>query len=332
MTNFKERTNPTTVTKALLSSVPTVFISNNALTKMHHYVDQCNDEIGWLGTAYMEGHEIIVEDVFLFDQEVHSTTTEITPQGLADFATNLLMKENGMETWNNMRVWGHSHVRMGVTPSGQDDKQMETFKDGGHEWFLRIIANKNGELKIDLYHYGHGIIYLDLPWEIQETEAELLINEKIQRLFQELDALRASMSDQNADEIKAEMEQKVKKKSYTTTTWQSKTSSTSTGQTNTKTELASTEKKNTDVVNANGSNRNANATILKNYDFFENDDEVREEINFFDLCDIGKSENFGEVEEALWSLGYFNYFTDNDIERIMRVAFKCRSKLQGGTL
>ena len=67
------------------------------------------DEVGWLGTVYYnsEHNYYFVSDVFLFDQEVHGTTTEITPEGLADFATELLQREDGMEIWNNMKLWGH---------------------------------------------------------------------------------------------------------------------------------------------------------------------------------------------------------------------------------
>src|SRR5690606_11009605 len=108
--------------------------------KMFIYVDECNDEIGWLGTAkIMEGNEhniVFIDDVFLFDQEVHATTTEITPEGLTEFANELIeMGDKGIEIWNNIKVWGHSHVNLGVSPSGQDDKQMKTFRDGGHDWF-----------------------------------------------------------------------------------------------------------------------------------------------------------------------------------------------------
>ena len=37
---------------------------------------------------------------------------------------------------------------MSTTPSGQDDSQMEYFKDG-NKWFIRLITNKKREYHID---------------------------------------------------------------------------------------------------------------------------------------------------------------------------------------
>ena len=120
---------------------------------MKYYVQLSNKEIGWLGEAYKneQSNYIYIKDVMLFKQEVHMTTCEITPEGLSDFAEELLQLKNGMDIWNNLTVWGHSHVNMGVSPSSQDHDQMKVFKDGGHKWFLRIIANKSGELETTLF-------------------------------------------------------------------------------------------------------------------------------------------------------------------------------------
>ena len=82
---------------------PIVEINNIALQKMNEYTNQSNEEIGWLGTARkLEDKHYIIDDVFLFRQEVHSTTTEITVEGLSEFCQELMMRENGMEIWNNM--------------------------------------------------------------------------------------------------------------------------------------------------------------------------------------------------------------------------------------
>jgi hypothetical protein len=328
--NFKERTNPTVVTKALLSKVPLIIISKEALTKMYHYVQECADEIGWLGTAYKQGREILIADVYLFDQEVHATTTEITPQGLATFAENILQREDGVEIWNNLKMWGHSHVNMGVTPSGQDDKQMETFAEGGHDWFIRLIANKKGELKVDLYDYEHGIIFTDLPWEEQETAEELSIHMKIQALYRELDALKATFTTESKEPIKEEIKQKVRKKTWGTTNYahsyqqqlgfqanqkgSGTTSKADTTGTKKKEETKTQQKEN-------------NVVSLKNsdYDYFETDDQVRDELDFWDLVTYAKHGNVEELEDALWMDGWANVFTTNDLSRIMSVSKQLRT-------
>ncbi len=163
---FKQRSNPKTDVK-IIFDMPTVYIKPTAYAKMAHLVDLVNKEVGWLGTAYKTENNgvIVIEDVILFHQEVNSTTCEITPEGLSEFAEELLQLESGLEKWNSIKLWGHSHVNMSVSPSTQDDKQMEVFADH-NEWFLRIIANKSGELKVDLFDYKANVSYLDLPWEI----------------------------------------------------------------------------------------------------------------------------------------------------------------------
>lgn len=187
---FKERANAVTKITALIQ--PLVVINPLALEKMMYYVNHCEKEIGWLGTVERFDNEIFyVTDVFLFKQEVHSATCEITPEGLSDFATELLSKENGVDVWNNLKLWGHSHVNMSVSPSAQDNSQMKTF--GEHnEWFLRLIANKSGEMEFTLYDFKSNLIFENVRWiEYKDKNKEL------------------------EEQIKAEIKEKVTEKSYT---------------------------------------------------------------------------------------------------------------------
>ena len=196
---------------------PIVIFNPNALIKMKLFIDECSDEIGWLGTATRQHDLIYVHDVLLFPQEVHSTTTEITPEGLSEFGERLLQQANGMEVWNAIQVWGHSHVKMAVNPSGQDNDQMITFQKGGHDWFLRIIGNKDGDLRIDLYDYANAVIYSNLSWDIQITKEEKEIHQQIQLLNEQLETLNQSRIAYHTEPVKADMALKVKKKVYTTT-------------------------------------------------------------------------------------------------------------------
>ena len=191
--------------------MPLVIISKEALIKMQLYVEGCSNEIGWLGTAIKNNDNIFfIDDVFLFEQDVHSTTTEITPEGLTAFAEELLQQPNGIEIWNNIKLWGHSHVNMCTHPSVQDDKQMETFSEGGHPWFLRIIANKKGDITIDLYDYEHGIIYSNLPWWEEVSDAEREIEKQITELKKQLANINLSIIETLKPSIADEIKQKVK--------------------------------------------------------------------------------------------------------------------------
>ena len=68
--------------KMIKGFMPKVYINNNAMNKMQEYIRQCDNEIGWLGCAEKIDGAYHITDVFLFEQEVHSTTTEITTEGL----------------------------------------------------------------------------------------------------------------------------------------------------------------------------------------------------------------------------------------------------------
>lgn len=333
--NFKERVKPTTTTRALLTAVPYILIQSQALHKMFQYVDGCADEIGWLGTAHREEREIIIDDVFLFEQDVHATTTEITPEGLSNFAMELMQQPNGVDVWNSMKVWGHSHVNMGVTPSGQDDLQMQTFQEGGHDWFIRLIANKKGELKIDLYDYQTGVIYLDLPWEALENEEETQIKEQIRALENALEDFRAQTVSIYAEPIKKEIAVKVRKKTYATQThgsnWGQRgnqvggTSGTNPKKTSGTDTESAIEKKNDGKPNANNGSSNGNSNEIgngTNFDYFTEDDEVRKEFSITELITLSFAKDFTELEEELNYYGWVDCFTFEDIERIFRVAQK----------
>lgn len=315
---FKERLKPTTKVETSLDLAPRILISETAITKMQVYVEECPDEIGWLGVAYRDEEEniISIKDVFLFDQEVHATTTEITPEGLTDFATEIVSKgDEGIELWNNMKVWGHSHVRMGITPSAQDNKQMETFKDSGFDWFIRIIANKQGELKVDLYDYKSSIVYLDLPWSEEMSQEEAQIMEQINNLYAVIDELSQNKYQGYEKEIKEEMKVKVRKKSY--------------ARPGTVTQIGKKKTNpNYGYGYQNGMYEQAyldytDDGVFAHYMDFEDEEEVERWFGASYLVYLANFRTIDQVETELYEGGYAQYiFTDRDLELIMSTALK----------
>lgn len=204
-------------TRAIGKFFPQLYISDEAFNKMLEYIDQCTLEIGWLGSAMRNNKDYYLHDVYLFEQEVHSATTEITEQGLSNFAMEVMQYENGMEIWNSMRVWGHSHVNMAVSPSAQDEKQMDLFTQNPNEFFIRIIGNKKGEMKIDVWDFDLGVIYEDLNYTVvyEESKRETIniIQERISSLKRELERITEIPIDLKKD-IKLEIATKVKEKKF----------------------------------------------------------------------------------------------------------------------
>lgn len=169
-----------------------LYILPEARQKMELYCDLSDGEIGWL--AFVEKYDkqgFLITDCVLLKQEVHATTTEIDPTALLEFWNN-----TPVEKQSQIKMWGHSHVNMSPSPSGQDDSQMDYFKDG-NPWFIRLITNKKREYHIDIYDYENGL-------KIHMDQADL-------KTFNPAESeLRKSIE----EEIKA----KVSKKEYKTTT------------------------------------------------------------------------------------------------------------------
>ncbi len=189
-------------TVAFLDNRYELYILPEAKQKMELYCDLSEGEIGWL--AFVERFDkdgFLITDCALLEQEVHSTTTEITAEGLLKFWNTV-----SPERQATIKLWGHSHVNMSPSPSGQDDSQMEYFKDG-NPWFIRLITNKKREYHIDIYDYEHGL-------KIHMDQADL------KTYNPGANELRKS--------IEEEIKEKVKKKAYTTlptTTYNSGSSS-----------------------------------------------------------------------------------------------------------
>ena len=198
-------------------ALPSIFITKGALNKMQVYIEECSKEIGWLGTVEKHGSAFIINDVMLFEQEISATTTDIDETDLNNFARNTLLSlgnEEGVKQLNSVKVWGHSHVNMTVFASGTDNESMNMFEESGHDYFIRIIGNKKGDLKVDLYDYDNGIEYQNLPFYTILSDEEESILEQMDSLQDRLDILRENEIVSIEESIKAEMKLKLKEKVY----------------------------------------------------------------------------------------------------------------------
>lgn len=172
-----------------------LYFLKQAYDKMRLYVELCPDEIGWLGYVekLKDGSGYMVTDVFLLDQEVHGATTELSPTAIMDYYNNL--DEAGREEFlTKCKLWGHSHVNMSPSPSGQDDTQgLELSKDVD-DYYIRLITNKKGEFNITFYD--------------KIIKAKVMTDEVI---------LYSPEGIELRKQIQEEIKQKVKKKTYAST-------------------------------------------------------------------------------------------------------------------
>lgn len=184
---FSNNGTPKQVVKS--TEIPRLFITleaNTALDTVINRVDKFSGkEIGWLGEVErVNERDFILSRIFIPKQEVHATTTEITPTGLEELANDLLDRDM-TDVINKLKLWGHSHVNMGVTPSGQDNSQLAEFSKNNEDFFIRMIMNKKGSYKVDLLDMVRDTtyeniemitLYPDFPELRKELEADILAN------------------------------------------------------------------------------------------------------------------------------------------------------------
>jgi hypothetical protein len=157
---------------------PRILLAQDVAKDQSILTSLVHTEIGFLGIVRRDlaANTILVERIMLFEQEVHASTTEISPGGVGKVMHELISSAAdpaaGVDQVNRMLYWYHSHVNGAVSPSGQDEDQMKLFKDNRSPYFLRAIGNKQGNLRIDFFDYAHGIIVRDIPWSIEGENDE----------------------------------------------------------------------------------------------------------------------------------------------------------------
>lgn len=151
-------------------AIPKIVISREAFAKMWLYVDIAQEEVGWMGTAIRRPNgDFYIPQVWLLKQEVTGVETVLSNEGLSEMAMELLERgDEGMKDWDNLRFWGHSHVRMGTRPSGTDERTMVMLEEAEHPWFIRGILNKLGRIEFSIFLYESNTVIEDAPWTVEE--------------------------------------------------------------------------------------------------------------------------------------------------------------------
>lgn len=143
-----------------------IVVSAEVHAKITNWVELCSKEISGLGTITETEDSIYVDDVYLLEQEVTSTDTDLDPLAVSKLMSNLPPGES-----SRLRFWWHSHVNMGVFWSKTDEDCIETLRGSGK--ILSIVYNKKGEFlaRVDydddaIYAKFDGLpMYLESPEE-----------------------------------------------------------------------------------------------------------------------------------------------------------------------
>lgn len=194
----------------LLNTVPTIVLSVEAYQRMQLYIDNSPLEVGWMGTVReTSSGNYLIDNVFLIDQDVTEIETELSVDGQSALTVELMKRgAEGVELVNQLRFWGHSHVRFPVEPSSTDEVTMHRqFGEADIPYAVRGIFNKCGHARFCLYRYDRGYRIVDVPWVVMHPRRGVVI--RSERGACKPEEFKAS--DALADEVKKELARKVRK-------------------------------------------------------------------------------------------------------------------------
>lgn len=165
-----------------------VVYTSKAWYKTLMLIQENAKEVGWHGVCRRDEEDpavFYVEDILVYPQKVTGTT--INPDAVEYAAW---MNQLDDDTFNNLRCHVHSHVNMGVTPSGTDQKFREDRLSqlSDDDFYVFQIMNKKGDISSAVYDFRNNIFYetsdvktlvicdFDMKeWEIYKTVGELLM-------------------------------------------------------------------------------------------------------------------------------------------------------------
>lgn len=140
-------------TKAYLIFTPMAYIKMLAL--LRHF----DSEVAWHGTVRREDTDtFIITDVVVYPQTVTGSTVNTDQEEYQKWMMTL-----DDDSFNAMRMQGHSHVNMATTPSGVDDNHQQQIlaqlKDD--DYYVFMIFNKRLDHTIKIYDYANNVMYED---------------------------------------------------------------------------------------------------------------------------------------------------------------------------
>lgn len=172
---------------------PTVYLDRQSYEDMVMVANATRDEVAWFCQVTEFPDDVfLIHDVFVPHQESSGATVEIQPDILASFAEEYLDKY-GIEGFNRLHCWGHSHHTMGVTPSSQDQSTVDKLCDAIGQRFFAIRTNHRGDIEVDVA-YPNGITledvdtYIGVPDQNKEAEWQALVKERVSRITYKVSA------------------------------------------------------------------------------------------------------------------------------------------------
>jgi len=162
-----------------------VWLTQEAYRKIVALVMNFASEVAWHGTVTRVGNnEFVIEDIFVYPQEVTGSTVNTDQKAYSEWLYSL--DDN---TFNQIRMQGHSHVNMGVSPSSVDDKHRQQILDQLEPdmFYVFMIWNKSLTVHTLIYDMARNILYEDNDVSVKLIDDEDMVdfladaNKKVQK-------------------------------------------------------------------------------------------------------------------------------------------------------
>lgn len=153
----------------------TIRFSSMAFAKMTVLIQQFRTEVAWHGVVERDPNAknlFHIKDVLVYPQVVSGATVD-TDQ--IPYQTWLYSHDD--DTFNNIRMQGHSHVDFATNPSGTDLAHQEKILDQlmDNDFYIFMICNKRFERTAIIYDLENNVLYenSDITVTIGETGVDL---------------------------------------------------------------------------------------------------------------------------------------------------------------
>ena len=137
---------------------PKVLVTPEAWADMFYITDNTKTEVGWMATVeQLSPFSFRILQVFLLEQEAHATTTELLGEAVAKLVDKLF-NEDRLEDVQRLNSWHHSHVKMGLGASQDDNNTLRWFMSKvDNVPFVAIRTNQLGAVTADV-GYPNGMV------------------------------------------------------------------------------------------------------------------------------------------------------------------------------
>lgn len=135
-----------------------------AWVKLTCLLQSYSTEVAWHSLCQkVEDGIYLVEDLIVYPQIVTGATVDTDDDAYTQFLVDL-----PIEQAQKMRMQCHSHVNMGVTPSGRDLNNQQEIVEGSSRkgFYIFQIWNKSLKSHSTIYDFENGVMYEDHEIEV----------------------------------------------------------------------------------------------------------------------------------------------------------------------